>query len=375
MKEFYSFSSNAAGDVATISLYDVVGFYGSQARDFQRLLSEIKAKKIQLRINSPGGSVFDGYTIYQLLKSHPARVEVHIDGAAASIAATIAMAGDVVIMPQNSMLMVHMPLADMGMANANELRQGAEVLDKLTQGIIGIFVNRTGQNAETVNAWLAKDNGGGTWFTADEALDLGLADKVTGRGDFSSKFDIKAFACCERLTDTFKNISPAAPDIKPETKPESTMTPEQIAAMQAENIQLKQFQASVDTMKQTAANDALNVYKAQETKRRTDIKAYADKYNQPGDLNDLVATALASDMTFEAFKDGVTEVIAKRTTKPAIKPGAQAKPNGEEDKSDGLSDFVTAYNATTPGSAARRNLIRERKAEARSAFKTGRISE
>ncbi len=92
-------------------LYGEVGDYGITADQFRRDLETVPegTERVTLRLNSPGGSVFDGIAIYNLLKAHPAKVHVVVDGLAASIASLIAMAADEVSMAKNSMMMVHLP--------------------------------------------------------------------------------------------------------------------------------------------------------------------------------------------------------------------------------------------------------------------------
>src|SRR4051794_21023401 len=85
--------SNASNSEVDVLIYDEIGFWGVAAADFVRELAEIDASVINLHINSPGGSVFDGIAIYQALVQHKAKIIVHIDGWAASIASVIAMAG------------------------------------------------------------------------------------------------------------------------------------------------------------------------------------------------------------------------------------------------------------------------------------------
>ena len=92
---------------ATVYIYDEVSWWGVSAQQFAKDLAAIKAETIHLRLNSPGGAVFDGMAIYNALKAHQAKVVVHIDGLAASIASVIAMAGAEVRMAENAFLLVY----------------------------------------------------------------------------------------------------------------------------------------------------------------------------------------------------------------------------------------------------------------------------
>lgn len=105
------YSIKAAGrGVAEVLLYDEIGVWGITALQFARDLKAMgDLTKINLHIHSPGGDVFEGTAIYNLLRNHPASVDVYIDGLAASMASVIAMAGDTIYMPENAMMMVHKP--------------------------------------------------------------------------------------------------------------------------------------------------------------------------------------------------------------------------------------------------------------------------
>ncbi len=128
---------------------------------------------IRVHLNSPGGDVFEGMTMLNLLKAHSARVEVLVDGIAASAASFVAMAGDRIVMGEGSMLMIHNPMTIMW-GNAAELRKQAEVLDKVAGEMAGIYAKRTGKSEDQARAWMDAE----TWFTGKEAVEAGLADEL-----------------------------------------------------------------------------------------------------------------------------------------------------------------------------------------------------
>ena len=130
---------------------------------------------INLHINSPGGSVFEGIAIHNMLKMHKATVNVYVDGLAASIASVIAMSGDTIFMPENSMLMIHNPWT-FAMGNAKELRKQADDLDRIAQASIKTYLSKSNGkiNEETLVKLLDEE----TWLSAQEAVDYGLADEV-----------------------------------------------------------------------------------------------------------------------------------------------------------------------------------------------------
>ena len=127
---------------------------------------------LNVYINSPGGDVFAGQAIYSMLKRHKATVDVHIDGIAASIASVIAMAGDSIHMPVNSMMMIHNPWS-LAQGNSKDFRKMADDLDKIGLSIEQTYLAKaTNMKQETLVALLDAE----TWLTAQECMDLGLCD-------------------------------------------------------------------------------------------------------------------------------------------------------------------------------------------------------
>ena len=168
------FSIENKGDKsATVRIYDTIGFWGTSAADFAEQLAELDVDVIDLRLNSGGGSVFDGVAIHNTLLTHRARVDVTVDGIAASIASVIAMAGDTVTMGQGTRLMIHNPMG-LAVGQAADMRKLANLLDELGKDIAGFYAARGGKD---VAHWLALMDAE-TWYSAQEAVDAGLADGV-----------------------------------------------------------------------------------------------------------------------------------------------------------------------------------------------------
>ena len=163
----------ARADEATVYLYDEIGWFGIAADDFVKDLNGIKAGTIHLRVNSPGGSVFDGTTIYNAIKQHKSKVIAHVDGLAASIASIIVMGADEVRMAENAFLMIHEPWSIV-MGNADDMRHEAELLDKVRGTIAKTYQNKSGKDEAEVLAMMEKE----TWFTAQEAVEAGFADTI-----------------------------------------------------------------------------------------------------------------------------------------------------------------------------------------------------
>lgn len=176
-------------DEAEILIYDEIGFWGILAADFKRTLAQVDAKTIHVRINSPGGSVFDGIAIYNALREHPAKVITHVDSLAASIASVIALAGDEIKIAKNAYMMIHEPWT-ITIGNAEQLRKDAGLLDKFSQTILDVYAGKSSETPEELKALMKEE----TWLTADEALDLGLVDQVVDTSDVKAEFDLSVFS-------------------------------------------------------------------------------------------------------------------------------------------------------------------------------------
>jgi len=184
---WYDFRAQARG--AEIVIYDEIGAFGIPAKAF---LDELKAlgpvAELTVRINSPGGSVFDGVAIYNALKRHQAKVTVWIDGIAASIASMIAMAGDEVVMPENAMLVLHDP-SGLVAGTALDMRAMAEALDRMKAGMVAAYRDKSGRGDAEIEALMAAE----TWLSAQEAVALGLADRVEEPVRMAAHFDLSRF--------------------------------------------------------------------------------------------------------------------------------------------------------------------------------------
>ncbi|MGS8178516.1 ClpP-like prohead protease/major capsid protein fusion protein [Pseudomonas aeruginosa] len=173
-ESWYSIKALSRG-VAEILLYDEIGVWGITAQQFARELKALgDLSLISLRIHSPGGDVFEGTAIYNLLKNHPARVEAHVDGLAASMASVIAMAADTLYMPENAMMMVHRPWGIQG-GEADDMRRYADLLEKIEGTMVAAYMAKTGKSEEDIKALLKAE----TWMDGREAVEAGFADQLT----------------------------------------------------------------------------------------------------------------------------------------------------------------------------------------------------
>lgn len=176
--DWYRFE-NKATQVAKLYIYDDIGLYGVSAQEFSRDLQSVTAEEIELHINSYGGEVFDGIAIMETLKSHPANVTVYVDSIAASIASVIAMAGDRIVMGRNAQMMIH-DGSGLCIGNAADMRGLADLLDKTSDNIASVYAERAGGSTSHWRELMRNE----TWYSAQEAVDAGLADEVTpAKGD------------------------------------------------------------------------------------------------------------------------------------------------------------------------------------------------
>jgi ATP-dependent Clp protease protease subunit len=183
---------------AEILLYDVIvdseleaEWWGGVAPEpFVKALRGITADVIHLRINSPGGSVFAARAMETALREHKAKVVVHIDALAASAASFLAMAGEEIIMSKGAMMMIHKAWT-LAWGNADELKKSADLLDKIDGTLVTTYADRTGQTSEDVLAMMTAE----TWFTAQEAIDAGLADSIAAEpAKASAQWNLTAYA-------------------------------------------------------------------------------------------------------------------------------------------------------------------------------------
>jgi ATP-dependent Clp endopeptidase proteolytic subunit ClpP len=187
-KHWFRIENSAQQDEAVVRIYDAIGMWAVTADDFVREIGQIDAKTIQLHINSPGGDVFDGLAIHNALKMHPARVVVHVDGLAASIASIIALAGDEVHMAKGSFFMIHNPFTIVA-GDSRDMRKTADVLDKIGTTLASIYADATGQSIEEMQALMDDES----WFNAADAKEIGFATHTTEQEGAKARFDLSLY--------------------------------------------------------------------------------------------------------------------------------------------------------------------------------------
>ncbi len=181
---WYSIANKVDGPTQ-VHIYDEIGYVGVTAQQFTSDILNIKGP-IEVHLNTPGGEVFDGIAIYNCLKQR-GDVTIIVDSLAASIGSVIAQAGNPTIMGKNSQMMIHDGFG-MTVGNAADMREMADVLDKTSDNIASIYAERTGKPASAWRDVMRNE----TWFSAEEAVAAGLADKVQG-SEQVNKFDLSIF--------------------------------------------------------------------------------------------------------------------------------------------------------------------------------------
>jgi ATP-dependent Clp protease, protease subunit len=172
-----------------VQVYDVIDpWFGVSAKAFAEAIKGAGSLPLTVRLNSPGGDVFEGRAIASQIRAHKGPTVAVVDGLAASAASTIAVAASSLTMAQGSFLMVHRSWA-WTMDNAEGLRGLAALLEKIDGSIAGDYVAKSGASLAQAEAWMNAE----TWFTADEAVAAKLADAVGETEAQLKPFNLKAF--------------------------------------------------------------------------------------------------------------------------------------------------------------------------------------
>lgn len=198
-QSWYSIRNAADPDEAEVMLYDEIGgWYGATADQFIADLRGVTAPNLRVRINSPGGSVFEGIAIANALRSHPGNVIVQVDSVAASIASVIAMAGSRVEMAPNSMLMIH-DASGVCLGNAADMEEMAQLLALISDNIADAYASRAGGTREEWREAMRAES----WYLPEDAVKAGLADEalavpkkgepVEDEPDMARAFDLAAY--------------------------------------------------------------------------------------------------------------------------------------------------------------------------------------
>jgi ATP-dependent Clp protease protease subunit len=222
MRQWFTMKADNDNKTAEIVIYDEIGksWWGEDTVSAKQFLDDLTAlgdvDAITLRVNSPGGDVFDGVAIHNSLKNHKAKVTAHVDGIAASAASFIVMAADKIVMPANSFLLIH-GASGMSWGNADDMRAVADDLDRIDKSLTSTYVARAGSTTAKVKALMKEDR----LMDAAEAKDWGFADEVTAEKKMAAKFSLRLLP--KAAADKFRAEAGEPEKTEPEkTEPEKT---------------------------------------------------------------------------------------------------------------------------------------------------------
>lgn len=212
MKTWYRI--RAARKTAELLIYDQIGAWGISSKDLLAQLAALGDAALTVRINSPGGDVFDALAIYNALSRHPGKVTAQIDALCASAATCVALAADEVRMADNALFMIHEPWT-VSTGNSAELLKQADVLNTTAEQLVGIYARKTGAGQAELRDWMRAE----TWYTADQALAAGFIDAIDEPLRLAALIThpLTAFKNppLEPLPMTDENLAPDTPDAEP----------------------------------------------------------------------------------------------------------------------------------------------------------------
>tara|TARA_R100000655_G_scaffold32659_1_gene64625 strand:+ start:7322 stop:8317 length:996 start_codon:yes stop_codon:yes gene_type:complete len=185
---WYTFKNSSNGQPAEVLIYEQIGDWGVTAQNFIKDVQSVGKSDLTVRINSVGGSVFDGLAIYNILRSHKGNVNVKIEGLAASIASIIALGGDNIEMAENGFFMIHNPFGN-SFGDAEEMRKTADLLDKIKKELVSVYAKQSSLTESEIQDMMDEE----TWLTSQEALEMGFVDTITEPIKIAASFDLSRF--------------------------------------------------------------------------------------------------------------------------------------------------------------------------------------
>lgn len=295
----------ASEEKATIQIFDHIGEKGFSLADFKMAIQGIEAAHLEIEINSPGGDAFEAFGIHDVIKNMEARVTVYIIGVAASAATIIAAAADKVMITENSRYLVHEAISGVG-GKKDELKNAAEILQKVDEQMLSIYIKRTGKTRAELEELMKKD----TYLSAWEALEWGFVDEVINvKKDKSMKqkqLEIAAMAADEE----------EKKDEKPDTNEDTIKDLKAKLAKMEEELEeaLKALAAYKEKEEEAKAKEA-------EEKVEANIKAGKIKAESKAEMLEM---ALEKPKLFDSVMNGIT-----MPEHPAAKALKNANGNGE----------------------------------------------
>lgn len=281
-------------------LEPISAWYGVDAKSYLEAFRGIKASKVKVYINSPGGDVMQGLAIFNGMRASGKEIEVHVLGIAASIASYIAMAGDKVVMPANTLMLLHNPMTGV-FGNADELRDAADMLEKVQNVVTATYAKRWKGEEKALLDMLAAE----TLLTAAECLEHGFCDEVTDEIEATASFDVDALPPAARKV--FEAAASRSAPPAPPAVPESII--DQVKAL----VTAADLEAMLPYVVTDPAADTLDGARAV-VARMKDVRALAMHAGVPEHVEPLIrgrktlAEARAAIATVLAERDANTRV-------------------------------------------------------------------
>ena len=304
MKTWYTVKAAKEGsDTAEVHILEEIGFWGIGAKQYLADFRAIKAEKVALYINSPGGSVFEAVAMFNGMRATGKDITVHVLGIAASAASYIAMVGNKIVMPKNTMMFLHNPINGV-YGNADDMRDMADILDKIGTSLTATYAKRFKGEAKVLEALMADE----AYLTADECLAHGLCDEVVDEIAATALFDV------ERLPENVQALFKAA--VKPPVDaPASPLADSIVALAKERGLEAYASVFVTDPLATTldAARQAMNV--------AAEIVALAKHTGLP----EQAAPLIRARTSIDAARASLAAVLAKADEAAHIDTAAKAK--------------------------------------------------
>ncbi len=385
---FYKFRAEAGDEptAAELLIFDIIGDWADlgevSAKMFARDLSALpkSVKRLDIHINSPGGSVSEANAIYSRLADHRSDKNVYIDGIAASAATLIAMVGHRIFVRSNATMMVHLPMS-IQLGNADDMRTMAAALDSVTESMLNLYTRRTGGDRDAIRALMAAE----TWMSAQTAVEKGFADEVRGvvkaaaivgekkvmfngvTFDLSRFHNVPAFNATAETTTTGANMEtpttttqPPATTAAAETTPPATTTPP--AATTTPPV------AATTTAPATEQKDFDKGIAAERAR-----VAALQKYDKPA-THAIIVKAITDGKTVADITEELFTALEKPAQQTARRTDAQAlngitasdtTPSGETEEEKASKDFGDRLTKAVTNVLGRRGFKRQSAAASR----------
>ncbi len=317
-QSWYSIEAKEGSTEADVIIYDEIGTFGVSAKDFINEVKPLAVDTINLRLNTPGGSVADGTAMFNVLKEHSARVIAHVDGIAASIGSFVAMAADEVRMAANTFMMIHDPTG-LAIGGAEQMEKMADVLNRMAGSMATAYAAKSGQTVEAVRSMMAAE----TWFTGQEAVDAGFADTVTGDVEVTAHFDLSNYQKTPKaITDHFAQDSPSIRELEHALRDAGGLS-----TVDAKTVLAKGYDALAQRDAAAAAQRDVGDKKNKSITKEAEVENIKELKAQHRDLYDEVFALGAGSVDIDDAVAKAMQVEAKRVedVRAVLMPGFETE--------------------------------------------------